>query len=365
MSDRAEQAFREAFAEQARIPLGGVAPRRPRRGPLPWLAAAAVVLVALGVPLWLLLDGDGDVALPATTTSPSATGEQPRPTLSGLPAPEEGWKWVSRHDVAVQVPEEWRYDDYAWSASSWCINGKSEPDVPEAPFVSSPSGAVAAIACPELRPEWVQMHLEWMPVGVESGTPLTEQVSAVVGDTEVVVTLTAEPTDQDRALAGTITGSAVILERDAAGCVPVSPIADIDARPVPAWDVTEADEVSEVGLCRYQEQGDDSLLMGSRLLVDDEAAAFVRALAVAPEGVGGEPDGCIEGYQETAGVVVHVLDASGVRDVFLRVDGCRLLGADDGTTRRLLTEDMCVPIFRREPPDMVTGGGIDHHICWN
>src|SRR5699024_1678248 len=163
----------EAFAEQARIPLGGVAPRRPRRGPLPWLAAAAVVLVALGVPLWLLLDGDGDVALPATTTSPSATGEQPRPPLSGLPAPGEGWKWVSRHDVAVQVPEEWRYDDYAWSASSWCINGKSEPDVPEAPFVSSPLGAVAAIACPELQPEWVQMHLEWMPVGVESGTPLT------------------------------------------------------------------------------------------------------------------------------------------------------------------------------------------------
>lgn len=77
-----------------------------------------------------------------------------------------------------------------------------------------------------------------------------------------------------------------------------------------------------------------------------------------------DPDTCIEGYGVTSGVVVHVLDRSGVRDLFLRVDGCRLLGSDDGSTRRLLTEDMCIPLFREETPNMVTGQGVDPTLCW-
>lgn len=365
MSDRAEQAFRDAFTEQADVPLGMVEPRR-RRGPLPWLAAAAVVLVGLGVPLWLLLDGGGEVALPADTTSPPVV--ETEPTLSGLPAPQEGWKWVSRYDVAVQVPQEWDYSGYAWASSAWCINAESEPEVPEAPFVSSPTGAVAAIYCGEFRPEWVQMHLDWLPADVDPGLALTDQVSATVGETDVVVTLTADPSDQDRELAEKITGSAIIFERDTAGCSPNSPITDLDARPVPSWDITQVEDVLAVGLCRYEDRAHfgepGSLLMGSGLLEGDEAEAFVRAAIAAPEGAGGDPDTCIEGYGVTSGVVVHVLDSSGVHDLFLRVDGCRLLGSDDGTTRRLLTEDMCIPLFREETPNMVTGQGVDPTLCW-
>ncbi|GAB3818848.1 hypothetical protein GCM10028820_21880 [Tessaracoccus terricola] len=363
MSDRAEQAFRDAFEEQADVPLGTVGPPRRHRRPIQWLAAAAVVLVGLGVPLWLLLDGNGDIALPADTTSPPVV-EETEPTLSGLPAPQDGWKWVSRYDVAVQVPEAWAYSGYAWASSAWCIDAKSEPDVPEAPFVSSPQGVVAAIDCGEFRPEWVQMHLDWLRSGAEPGAPLTEQVSSAVGDTEVVVTLTSDPSDEDRVLAEEITGSAVTFERDLAGCTPGSPITDIDARPSPAWEVAQAEAVLEIGLCRYEERAGGSLLVGSRLLVGEHASAFAAAAAAAPEGTGGDPDTCIEGYGATSGVVVHVLDASGVHDLFLRVDGCRLLGSDDGTTRRLLTEDMCIPIFREETPNMVTGQGVDPTLCW-
>lgn len=362
MSDRAEQAFRDAFAEHADVELGAVESRRRRRGPLPWLAAAVVVLVALGVPMWLLLGGDrGDVATPATTTTAPATSEQHEPTLSGLPVPKDGWRWVSRFDLAVQVPEDWGYSRYSWMVGVYCADGQpSPPVVPERPFVSTPPGVIPAIQCPPIEPEWVQTHLDWYP---DPATPdgITEVMPRKVGTTTVAVTLTADPTEEERTLAQEVVDSAVVFERDQAGCTPTSPIDGLEARPEPSWDVSDAGAVLALGLCRYDDLTAGTLT-GSRLVEGAAAAALVEAIAAAPEGTSGDPSQCAAGYGERSGVVLHVLGSDGIRDIFFRVDGCRQLGFDDGTTRRQVTAESCRPVFAEEPIG-IDSTSIDHTLC--
>lgn len=344
MSDRAEQAFRDAFAEQARVPLGRVAPKPPHRPHRAWAVAAAVAAVALAIPLAVVLG-----TRPVQVATPAVPA-----TVSGLPAPEEGWRWVSRGDVAVQVPDEWGWSDYAWTP--WCLGETPEPQPPATPFVSTPAGPVAAIACPEWQPEWVQTYLDFADPAAEPPS-LTPVLSRTVGTTDVRVVLRADATAADEAVAQGILDSATVFERDAAGCAPVAPFADLEARPE-AWDVTGAEGVVEVGLCRYLDyalEADRPNLTASRVLGGEEAGALIAAVAAAPEGVSGNPADCLSDYDQRSGLVLRVLDATGVHDVYLRVDGCRNLGFDDGTTRRELTRDGCTPVFAA-PPLRFDGG---------
>ncbi len=56
-------------------------------------------------------------------------------------------------------------------------------------------------------------------------------------------------------------------------------------------------------------------------------------------------------------MVLRVADESGVHDVYLRVEGCRSLGWDDGVTRRKLT-DACPSVFAR-PSIRFDGGSLE------
>lgn len=354
MNDRAEQAFRDAFDEQARVPLGQVQPKPPPRRRTAWaVGAAAVAVVALAVPLVLVLNNR-----PAQMATPAAPA-----TVSGLPAAEDGWRWVSRGDVAVQVPEGWGYSDYAWVP--WCLGATAEPVPPAGPFVSTPAGPVALIACPEFRPEWVQTYLEFADPTTQASA-LTPVMSRAVGSFDVRVTLRQGAGDDERATAERILDSAVEFVRDAAGCSPTSPFATLDDRPAVAWDVRGAESVVEVGVCRYSDDGlrqDGPNLTASRVISGDEAAALVAAIGEAPAGVSGNPEECISDGDQRSGLVLRVLDGAGVHDVYLRVDGCRNLGFDDGSTRRELTRDACSPVFSADPVRFLGGQQVAMAAC--
>lgn len=352
MTDRAEQAFREAFAEQAQVPMSRVAPKPPPRRRRVWAVAAAVAVLALAIPLAVVLNNRPvQVATPAVPT-----------TVSGLPAPEDGWRWVSRGDVAVQVPGEWGYSDYAWTP--WCLGATVEPVPPQGPFVSTPAGPVALILCPEFQAEWVQTYLDFADPAVEPST-LTPVLSRAVGLTDVRITLREDASDEERTTAERILDSAVSFERDAAGCTPLSPFSALDDRPE-AWDVTTADGVVEVGLCRYLDPGLEAErpnLAASRVMRGEEAEALVAAVAAAPEGVSGNAEECVSDYDQRSGLVLRILDRTGLHDVYLRVDGCRNLGLDDGATQRQLTRDACAPVFSADPIRFLGGQQVAMSAC--
>lgn len=351
MNDRAEQALRDAFAEHGAEPIQPVRPRR--RFDMRWAVAAVIVLLVLAVPIALYQQNRGD-----SHAEPVADQPSPSPAeLSGLAAPKQGWKWVSRGDVAVQVPETWGFSDYL--RSDWCVGDAEGPTMPEGPYVAINPGAVDLIACPDVGPEFVRMHVAFSAPTDDRTT--TETLMRAVGSSGVWVVLELDATEQDRALAEEILATAVTFERDFAGCAPHVPFASADDRPDP-WDIRTATGVSSVGVCRYTDNSyatENPNLEGSRLLNSEESVALVAAMAEAPEGVSGDPDGCSAGFEERAGVVLRVADESGVHDVYLRVDGCRNLGWDDGVAKRKLT-GACRALFA-DPPIRFSGGAEAAH----
>lgn len=363
MNDRAEQAFRDAFAEHGAEDIEPVRPPR-RRLDARWALAAGVAVVALAVPGALLLGGrDADsetpeVAEPAQPADSASPGTPiPVAHLSGLEAPEDGWKWVSRRDVAVQVPESWPYSSYSWMP--WCLNSAVEPAMPEGPYVDSPEGVIPYIGCPEVGPEYVRMH-----VGFGEPSPADTAVKTSADGAAVYVVMEAEPTTEEEALADQILSTATTFERDHAGCTPVGPFTSVEDRPEP-WDIGAAEGVSQVGVCRYSpypEEGEPNL-SGSLVIEGEGAVGLVEGIAAAPEGVSGDPAGCMEGFDERGGVVLRVADASGVHDVYLRVDGCRNLGFDDGVTQRQLTDE-CRTVFREAPVTLDGVGWEAGEMCF-
>ena len=355
MNDRAEQAFRDAFAEHGAEDFEPVQPPR-RRFDARWAVAAVVALVVLAVPTVIFLAGRGGDANTPVVAEPANSSASP-PALGGLPTADPGWKWVSRGEVAVQVPDAWPYSDYSWMP--WCLNEAEEPAMPEGPYVDSPAGDVPAVACPEAGPEYVRMH-----VGFGEPEPGDTVVKTPADGTAVYVVMEAEPTAEDEVLAGQILGTATTFERDHAGCTPVGPFESTDTRPEP-WDIRTADGVSQVGICRYSrylEQGEPNL-SGSLVIEGEDAVGLIEGIAAAPEGVSGNPADCLEGFDERGGVVLRVADDAGVHDVYLRVDGCRNLGFDDGVTQRQLTDE-CRTVFREAPVTLDGGGPEVAEMCF-
>ena len=361
MNDRAEQAFRDAFAEHADEYIEPVRPRR--RFDSRWAVAAAVALVVLAVPITLFLQGRGGTEVEPVVASPATGGPDQATSLSGLADAKEGWKWVSRGDVAVQVPESWPYSGYSWTP--WCLNGAVEPTMPEGPFVEAPPGAIPAIACSPAGPEFVRMHLGFGAPSEGGQSGATEVLEHRVGANGVHVVLEASPSDDDRALAEEILSTATTFERDAAGCAPVGPITSVDDRPEP-WDIPNSSGMQSVGICRYLDGTEPGApnLVGSRLLTDvDEVTSLLDGIASAPEGVSGNPADCLAGSDERSGVVLRVASTDGVHEVYVRVDGCRNLGFDDGVTRRKLTDE-CSAIFQSEPITFQGGQQEAADACW-
>lgn len=358
MNDRAEQAFRDAFAEHGAEHIEPVPARR--RLDARWAVAAALAVVAVAVPVALALQGRGgpvtDPVVESTTVTmpnpasngpvPSATADPTPPdtattTLSGLPPAKEGWRWVSRGDIAVQAPEDWPYESYSWMP--WCLDGVT---IPEGPYVDSPGGPTPDIGCGGEPPKSVPMH-----VGFGTAPGINEVIARSAGSSQVYVVLDENPTDEERALAEEILATATTFERDASGCSPFGPLTSPEDRPE-AWDLAAATGIHTIGICRYEDNARNPgtpNLVGSRTLSsEEEVTNLVDGIAGAPEGVSGNPDDCLAGYDERAGVVLRMAGTDEVREVYLRADGCRNLGFDDGTTRRQLS-DACQLVFGVDP----------------
>ena len=282
MNDRAEQAFRDAFAEHAAEDLGS--PRQPqrRRFDVRWAVAAAVALVVLAIPVGMALMNRGGTSpnQPVVASPQPTNAETP---LGGLPEPKPGWKWVSRGDIAVQVPAAWEYSNYSWMP--WCLDTANSPapqtpTKPEGPYVDSPAGVVPAIACPEVGPEFVQMHLGF------GDAPLSDTTVKTPADgRKVFVVMAKDPKPADEALAGEILATARTFERDAAGCTPIGPITGFEDRPA-AWDIANATGITAVGICRYSDNAHEPTqpnLVGSRLILDEATITdLVDGIAGAP-----------------------------------------------------------------------------------
>lgn len=390
MNDRAEQAFRDAFEEHSRVHFDPIEPRTPRPWGR-WLVAAAVAIIVLVVPGYLVLNrqsatpaggetggSGGDTAVPADPPSESPSQQPPSQdptsdpppataTLSGLPAPKEGWKWVSRYGVAVQVPDEWNFGHHP--KSQWCVGASEEgvPNLPDEPFVVSPQWVSTAVACAEMDPKYEQMHLDW-DVPRAPLDAVTEVVQRELGGVLVHVVLTDEPSDEERALADEILSTAVTAERDHAGCAPTAPFGGYGQRPEP-WDLANADGVVEqpieVGLCRYLPGWGDktSMLVASRLLDAEEGSALLTKISQAPEGLHSD-DSCLPEAYENDAFVIRVLDANGTHEVFVRLSGCKDIGFDDGTTQRQLTHEACQPLFARDPIIFDGGSSYAFERCY-
>lgn len=132
--DREERAFRTALAARARAyePVDRAVRTRPARRP-PWGAlggiAAALVLVAGLVTLVLTADRNPS----GTTASSGAAGAAS--AAATVPDPAAGMRWVSRYDVAVQVPSSWPYADPP--ARPDCIRTPADYHGPQGPYVAA------------------------------------------------------------------------------------------------------------------------------------------------------------------------------------------------------------------------------------
>ncbi len=367
--DRAERAFRAAFGRRAGdlepVDLHGswAAERRP------WLLAAVVaaVLVVVGGTSVLAMTSGGDRSGPPPAangrTTASTSGADPAaPEQAGtLPTPDSGWRWVSWRNVAVQVPADWGYG--LEPMQPWCMYD-STADVARAPYVAQDSTGMGidGVGClgtaPDHHPEVFgpAPALFWAPhVSFEEATSRSSGdeiasfrdwilTSRRVGDVQVSLLVNAETS----ALSGRILDSARTFETDQNGCEASSPVqAGEFVRPHP-FDVASLRSVDSISVCQYARgvAPDRPALMGSRLLAGPQAAAVLAAIQSAPVGGGPDtPQTCTADLYGDTGIALHLHRGDLTRDVYVYYDWCFGNGFDDGTSRRELTREACVPLF--------------------
>jgi len=314
-----------------------------RRWLVPGLAAAVVVAVIGGVAL--LGDGPGAPEGDGPTT----------PVVLGRPEP--GTRWVSWRNVAVQVPEAWVLGHEP--GTDWCANDQgAEPPNP-GPYVAfdAAHAPVLSIGClehdpavPEIfgpAPErlW-QTHLTFDPA---EGAPDTSETwegwtttTRTVGDVRLRL-LTDDPEATDGLLA-----TATTFTRDQHGCDITSPVDDAEfARPDP-FDVDEVERVEAIAVCQYDRRTEagTATLIGSHRITGDAAAALLGAIQRAPAGGGPDrPDSCTHDVFGDTAIALRLDDGEAVRDLYVYYDHCFGNGIDDGTTRRELTREDCLPLF--------------------
>lgn len=316
-------------------------------------AAAAAVLVVVG--------GAGLLASRALQTDRSAPPTQPSSAADPLPAPSPGWRWVSWRDVAVQVPESWGYG--VAPMLPWCMYD-STVDVERAPYVAQDTSGmgIALVGCagnaPDGHPEpfgpaparfWAP-HVSFGET--TSGVPDDQMArfrdwsltSREVGEVRVV--LLADP--ETASLTGRILDSARTFGTDQFGCAASSPVQEATfARPEP-FDVASVERVDSISVCQYSRgiAPDRPGLMGSRLLVGSAASGLLDAIRRAPFGGGPDtPQTCAQDLYGDTGIALRLHSGDVTREVYVYYDWCFGNGFDDGTERRELTRDSCLPLF--------------------
>jgi hypothetical protein len=353
--DRAEQAFRDAFSSRADSfepeVLSDEPVRRPRRTwPVVLLAAAAVLVLAVGTLVWRSAGSDD-----RTSTAAAA-----------LP---DGWRWESYRDVMVAVPDSWGYA-YA-PGDQWCTQYDSDgtpqnprtPSLPAQGYVdmSLPGAASTAVLCGagDVPPEPLfVVHLSFL--AEEGPAPVPEgwsNVTRAVGSIRVDVVADSE----HQTLADRILATAHVATTDQNGCDTTSRIqARQPVRPDPPVDLSALTTVDSIAVCQYDLAPDGPGLVASELLTGTRATSELSALQAAPSGSG--PDragaGCESGTQWDPGddgLVLRLTSGGASHDVYVYYSDCHDNGVDDGTQVRELTAQNCSPLWGGRLTDM---GGI-------
>ncbi|HTW17325.1 MAG TPA: hypothetical protein VMF51_19515 [Nocardioides sp.] len=353
--DRAEQAFRDAFAQHADdlVTPGLSAVRRRRRWPV---VAAAVAVLALvgGVGIVAALRED-PVTRPANEPAPAPE------KADVLPAAPDGWRWATWRDLAVQVPASWR--DGGEPKGDWCADRPSLPVSHAGPYVSRGNSTVTlAIGCgPEEEPapevfgpaplRLMQPHLTLteageMPDGDTSHRGWVASLHTVGG---VQLRLYLDDTDPASArIARRVHASTRTFSTDDHGCDVTSPVqAEAPVRPAEAFDVATVARVDSISVCQYDRlRGLDApALMGSRRVEGSEADALLAAIQAAPLGGGPDRRSCPEDAYGDDALAVRLHHDGTTDDLHMYYDSCRDNGYDDGTSRRELTAGNCSALF--------------------
>ncbi|MCW2792187.1 MAG: hypothetical protein JWO76_1285 [Nocardioides sp.] len=384
---REERAFRTAFVRRADelepVELGAVTTGRRRR---PWLVAAvaaAVLVVVGGTGVVAIMTGDDGSGRPPASggrtdaaTPPSVSpGTQ---TGGRLPAPDAGWRWTSWRDVAVQVPASWSYG--LEPPLPWCMYS-STVDVERAPYVAQDSTGmvIPSVGCAGESPDH---HPEaFGPAPVRFWAPHVSFADSTGGTSEDAVarfedwTLTSRTVDgvtvsllvdsSTADLGDRILGSARTFETDQSGCDASSPVqAERFVRPEP-FDLARVDAVDSISVCQYSRAVPPGrpALMGSRLLTGPRAASVLDAIRSAP--VGGGPDTprtCLHDQYGDTAIALRLHTGDSTREVYVYYDTCFGNGFDDGTTRRELTVESCLPLFG-DNVALFSGGSAPFHRC--
>jgi len=355
--DRAEQAFRDAFAQHAedrvtpRLPVV----RRRRR----WSVVAAVVAV-------LALVGGGGIVAALQEDPVTRPANEPAPgpeSTDVLPAAPDGWRWATWHDVAVQVPASWR--DGGEPKEDWCADwsGLPKSDVRPGPYVSRPVPMVTlSIAChaedegvPEVfGPAPLRMmrpHLTLAePGALSDGETSHRGWSASLrtfGDIQLRLYL-ADADPASARIARRVHASTRTFSTDDHGCDVTSPVqAEAPVRPAEAFDVATVARVDSISVCQYDRLLglDAPALMGSRRVEGAEADALLAAIQAAPLGGGPDRRSCPEDAYGDDALAVRLHHDGTTDDLHMYYDSCRGNGYDDGISRRELTAGNCSALF--------------------
>lgn len=366
--DRAEQAFRDAFAAHADdAPF--VRLTVPTRRGVAWgrylSVAATVVLFALAGTVIVRMAGGSatgtSAVAPAGAPAP-ATGQEdsqveratagaagaPTESALPLPAPRAGWRFESFRNLVFQVPQGWGYAPAI--NADWCA---ADPrPAPTKPFVDIARGVVPvrAIACPTAIPaDQLVMHLTFaenpddkLPYTLPKGWTMSQ--SAQPGAVVRIVHPSGEQPLADEILA-TITP----VTADHNGCPVASPIQQPRfLEPQPGGPLAEVSSVDSISVCQYGIGSSASPgLQASTVLTGASAAAELAALKASPaHGGPDDPSACVGDAPEFSAVVLRLRSGEAVREVYVYYTSCVHNGFFDGVQARALNRAACSPLFR-------------------
>jgi hypothetical protein len=350
--DRAEQAFRDAFATRAdafepevlsREPV----PRHRPTWPAALLAVAAVLILAVGTVMW------------------RSTGSDHRTTAAAAVSPPAGWHWESHKDVEVAVPDSWGYAPAP--DESWCANydDSSHQSLPRPGYVDTgtPNGGGPSIGCMGAVPGSLMVtHLSFADFGDPPADTVVGGFITIgrdVGGTRLVVVTDAT----ERDLADRILATAHVVEHDQNGCPVSSPLqGTVRVRPSPPFDVSTLTEVDSIAVCQYDVKTiDEPGLIASRLLVGAPAQAELEALQSAPSGGGpNRGTGCDPQDPGLTAVMLRLTSGDATNEMYGYYEGCAGNGFDDGTSVRELTVEDCSRLWdERMYPKMGFGTAFD------